>query len=269
LLNGLGVLVLAILLVLALLWLVQRQLIYLPTQEVPAPPRGVEEVTFRTDDGLTLAAWLVPSQTGTERGTVLVFNGNAGNRAHRVPLGTALANQGFSVLLTDYRGYGGNPGSPSEEGLAMDGRAALEYLRSERGVALDRLAYLGESLGAGVAIGLAEEAPPAALVLRSPFASMADIASVHYAWVPASLLLRDRYPNVERIGGLDMPVLVIAGSDDRIVPIGQSRRVYEAAGEPKQLLVIEGARHNDLELLAGAEMISGISEFLLEALGPS
>ena len=264
--NGLAVLVLAILSVLALLWLVQRQLIYLPTQEVPAPPRGVEGVTFRSEDGLALAAWFVPSRTGTERGTVLVFNGNAGNRAHRVPLGMALANEGFSVLLTDYRGYGGNPGSPSEEGLAMDARAALEYLRSERGVALDALAYFGESLGAGVAVGLAVEMSPAGLVLRSPFASLADIASVHYPWVPASLLLRDRFANEERLAALDVPVMVIAGSDDRIVPIEQSSEVFEAAKAPKRMLVIEGARHNDLELLSGAEMVEGISEFLDEAL---
>jgi fermentation-respiration switch protein FrsA (DUF1100 family) len=265
-LIGLGVLVLAIVSVLALLWLVQRQLIYLPTQEVPAPPRGVERVTFRTEDGLTLAAWLMQSRAGTERGTVLVFNGNAGNRAQRVPLGLALANEGFSVLLTDYRGYGANPGSPSEEGLAMDARAALEYLRSERGVAWNRLAFFGESLGAGVAVGLAEEMPPAALVLRSPFASLADIASVHYAWVPASLLLRDRYANAERVAAIDVPVMVIAGSDDRIVPIEQSSEVFEAANAPKRMLVIEGARHNDLELLSGAKMVEGMTEFLDEAL---
>lgn len=265
--EGLGLLLVAVLLMFGLLWLVQRQLIYLPTQEVPAPPRGVEEVSFRTEDGLTLAAWFVPSRTGSERGTVLVLNGNAGNRAHRVPLGIALADEGFSVLLTDYRGYGGNPGSPTEEGLAMDARAALDYLRSEHEMGLGRLTYFGESLGAGVAIGLAEGMPPAALILRSPFASLAAIASVHYRWVPASLLLRDRYPNAERIGGLDSPVLVIAGSEDRIVPTEQSERVFEAATEPKRMLIIEGARHNDLELLNGAEMVGQISEFLGEALG--
>lgn len=265
--DGLGLLVLAILLLIGLLWLFQRRLIYLPIQAVPSPPAGVEEVTYDTEDDLTLTAWFVPSRAQSERGTVVVFNGNAGNRAHRVPLGTALADKGFSVLLTDYRGYGGNPGLPTEEGLAMDARAALEYLRSERRIALDRLAYFGESLGAGVAIGLAEEMPPTGLILRSPFVSLADIARVHYPWVAVSLLLRDRYRNAERIGGLDMPVLVIAGSDDRIVPIEQSRRVYEAATEPKRLLVLEDARHNDLELLAGEEMIGGITRFLTEVLG--
>lgn len=267
--EGLGLLIVAVLLMFGLLWLVQRQLIYLPTREVPAPPQGVEEVTFRTDDGLTLAAWFVPSRTDSERGTVLVFNGNAGNRAHRVPLGIALADEGFSVLLTDYRGYGGNPGSPTEEGLAIDARAALDYLVSVRGLAPDRLVYFGESLGAGVAIGLAEETPPAALVLRSPFASLAAIASVHYRWVPASLLLRDRFANEERVEALDVPVMVIAGSEDRIVPIDQSQTVFEAATEPKRMLIIEGARHNDLELLSGAEMVAEISDFLDEAMGPS
>lgn len=266
-LTGLVLLAVSIILILALLWILQRQLIYLPTQAVAEPGSGVEAVSFETEDGLTLAAWFVPFRGETYRGTMLVFNGNAGNRAHRLPLGAALADEGFSVLLTDYRGYGGNPGSPSEEGLAMDARAALSYVESRLGVPPDRLAYFGESLGAGVAISLARHQPPAALVLRSPFASLADIASVHYRWIPASILLRDRFPNVEAVAGLAVPVMVVAGSEDRIVPIGQSRQIYEAAPDPKRMLVIEGARHNDLELFAGEEMIEGITEFLTETIG--
>jgi uncharacterized protein len=254
----------AIVVIVGLLWIFQRSLIYLPSQAVSPPPPGVEDVTYDTDDGLTLSAWYVPGQA--ERGAVVVFNGNAGNRSHRLPLALALTDHGLSVLLTDYRGYGANPGSPSEEGLTLDARAALKFVEGRVGDA--PLIYFGESLGAGVAVSLATEYPPAALILRSPFASLPDIAAVHYRWLPSSVLLRDRYQNAETIADVRSPVMVIAGSADTIVPEGQSRAVYEAANEPKVLLVIDGAGHNDLVLLDGEDMIEGITEFLDIHIGP-
>lgn len=248
---------------LALLWVFQRSLIYLPSQAVPDPPTGVEEVSFTTDDGLTLRAWFIGSDQS--RGAVVILNGNAGNRSHRLPLGEALAAAGYSVLLADYRGFGGNPGSPTEDGLALDARTALGYLRDR--VGNDPVIYFGESLGAGVAIGLALEQPPDALILRSPFSSLPEIAAVHYWWLPSSLLLRDRYPNLERIGDIESPLLVIVGSEDGIVPPDQSLALYDEANAPKRLLTVDGASHNDVALLDGEEMVSGMVEFLDETLG--
>lgn len=264
--RTIAVLVLVLVAFLALIWLAQRRMIYFPTQAVshPADP-GIEEVSYQTEDGLLLNGWFLPAH-GEPRGTVIVFNGNAGNRSHRLPLGEALSLAGYSVLLGDYRGYGGNPGSPHEEGLAADARAALAYLRSRPDVDRRRVAYFGESLGAAVAARLAGEDPPAALILRSPFMSLADIAAVHYPLIPASLLLRDRYPTVDLIRDLEVPVLVIAGSEDGIVPVEESKAVYEALTEPKRLLVVEGAGHNDFALLAGEEMIREITDFLGKAM---
>lgn len=246
--------------VVALLWALQRQLIYLPSQRMPPPPQGVEEVSFVTEDGFDLSAWFV-RPSADPLATVIVFNGNAGNRSNRLPLGMALAEEGFAVLLVDYRGYGGNPGSPSESGLAADARGAAGYVMS-RGVDQDRIIYFGESLGAGVATGLAAEHPPAALVLRSPFPSLADVARVHYPWLPVSLLLRDRYPVQSQIAPVVSPVMIILGTDDDIVPPELSRVVFEAASETKTLVTIEGAGHNDLELLTGDEMIERVTDFL-------
>lgn len=262
--SGLAWAGLLVAVILTTLWILQRRLIYLPSQMVPdiaSVLPGGEEVSFTTDDGLALNAWWVPPGS-PGRGTILVFNGNAGNRAHRTPLAEPLARRGYGVLLMDYRGYGGNPGRPSEEGLEADARAAVTYLESRPDVDPDRLVYFGESLGAGVALGLADHRPPAAMVLRSPFTSLADVAAVHYPLVPASLLLRDHYPNLDRVGDLETPLLVIAGSADRIIPTRQSREVYEAASEPKQLVVIEGADHNDRELAAGPELIEAVTSFL-------
>lgn len=252
--------------VLALIWTMQRRLIYFPFGGVPSPRAigltDVEPVTFATIDGLSLSGWFFAAPGPSPRVTVLVFNGNAGNRAYRGPLAAALQRRGLQVLLMDYRGYGGNAGAPSQHGLAADARAARMYLAGRPDVDLSRLVYFGESLGTAVAVDLAVAHPPAALVLRSPFTSLADVGRYHYPFLPVRLLLRDRFSAIDQIPGLRVPLLVIAGAQDRIVPIDNSRRLYEAAMAPKTLLVLPDADHNDDELLAGDEMIEGIVRFL-------
>jgi uncharacterized protein len=113
-----------------------------------------------------------------------------------------------------------------------------------------------------VAIELATARPPAALVLRSPFTSLPDAASVHYPFLPTSWLLWDRYPSLDRIAAVEAPTLVVAGTDDEIIPYSQSVRLYEAASGLKELLAVEGARHNDPVLFHGLEMVSGVADFL-------
>lgn len=261
--NWLVPVVVVVLALVALVWVLQRRLIYYPAGALADPtvelPR-VEMVDLRTEDGLTLGAWFMPPQSPSS-GTVIVFNGNAGNRSHRIPLGRALASRGYGVLLVDYRGYGGNPGRPTEAGLAADARAARDFLLTREEVDSSRLAYFGESLGAAVAVGLAIEHVPAALVLRSPFTSLAGIGAVHYPFLPVSLMLLDDYDVVDRIREVEAPLLVIAGSADRIVPPDQTRAVHEAANEPRELVVVEGAGHNDPALLTGEEMIEEMARF--------
>lgn len=246
------------------LWMFQRRLMYFPTQHLGDLPAGVEEVAFSTADHLSLKAWFLPTESQPVA-TVVFFNGNAGNRADRWPLGEALRTNGFSVLLVDYRGYGGNPGSPSETGLDADALAALEYVRSRPDVDADRIVYFGESLGSGVAIRLAVTDPPAALVLRSPFTSMTDVAAVHYSI--ASLLLRDRYPSLEKVPEVEAPVMVVAGSADRIVPVEQSRTLFEATLHTGRYLELPGADHNDWALVAGDQMVGEVVSFLIDTLG--
>ncbi len=247
-------------------WAFQRKLMYFPLHEVPAPQEmglaGAEAIAFDTEDGLPLGAWFVPSPEGGAGVTAIIFNGNAGNRAYRAPLAKQLADRGMATLLFDYRGYGGNPGSPSEDGFARDARAARRYLASRPDVDETRIVYFGESLGAAVALNLALEFPPRALVLRSPFTSMADVGAHHYPFLPVRWLLRDRFPSLDRIRRLRCPVLVIAAEADSIVPSEQSLRLYEAAPDPKRLLVLRGTDHNDYELLAGSRMIAAIAEFV-------
>lgn len=150
-----------------------------------------------------------------------------------------------------------------------DARAARGYLTSRHDVDPGRLVYYGESLGAAVALGLALEAPPAALILRSPFTSLPDVASLHYPHLPVRLLLRDRYPSIERVGRIGAPVLVIAAGKDEIVPPHHSRRLYEAAGEPKRLAVIPDVGHNDREMLDGATLVGEVVGFVRESVDPT
>lgn len=244
------------------LWLLQRRLIFLPDTAHPGPAAqtipGAQDVTLHTADGLALTAWLVPP-TGPDRDlTVLVAGGNAGNRAGRVPVARALSARGFTVLLMDYRGYGGNPGSPSETGLAMDVRAAYRHLVEEAEVSPDRLIYFGESLGCGVVTGLAVEHPPAGLLLRSPFTDLAATAAEHYPFLPVRLMLRDRFPVAEHVTRIAVPTAVVYGTEDSIVPVEQSLAVAKAAAGAVEITPVEGADHNDAVLFEGHEVMAAV-----------
>jgi fermentation-respiration switch protein FrsA (DUF1100 family) len=255
-----------VLVFLVVLWLAQRSLIYFPHGQVPAPTAvgltTAEIASFTTDDHLDLEAWFVPAREPSADRTIVVFNGNAGSRAHRGILAASFAERGFATLLVDYRGYGGNPGLPSERGLYRDARAALKYLAARGDVNMARIVYFGESLGAAVAVELASEFQPSALILRSPFSSMTRIGAHHYPLLPVRHFLRDRYPSIDRIGRIRCPLLVIAGDDDRIVPLEDTQRLFDAAHEPKQLVVIEGADHNDEQLMWGPRVLAAIARFL-------
>lgn len=247
---------------LILLWTWQRRLIYFPSPgPVPAAAGAIvnaREVTLETRDGLELGAWFVPAREPNGGETVLVANGNAGDRSLRAPLANALAGEGLSVLLFDYRGYGGNPGTPSEAGLALDARAARTFLVEEEGVASDRIIYFGESLGAAVVTELATEHPPAGLLLRSPFTDLAAVGREHYPFLPVGLLLRDRFPLVGNLEKLNVPTTVVYGTEDSIVPPEQSRAVARSVPLLAQSVEVEGAGHNDFSLLAGDELIAAV-----------
>jgi uncharacterized protein len=259
-LVGAGIVVLVLALLTGLLWVFQRSLIYLPdSAPVPAASTalpGARDVVLTTADGLDLGGWFLPADDGAP--AVLVANGNAGNRAARAPLAAALHEAGLSVLLFDYRGYGGNPGSPSEDGLALDVRAARDFLIEDADVAAERLVYVGESLGAAVVTELATEHPPAGMVLRSPFPDLASVAAVHYPVLPVRALLRDHFPVAAQLAQVEAPTTVVYGSADSIVPPRQSRAVADAAGRLHRLVEVAGADHNDQVLLDGEQLVDAV-----------
>src|SRR5262252_4137354 len=235
-------------LLLTLLWVFQRQLIYFPGSaragRAGEVMPGGRDVTLKTSDRLELGAWFFPAEKAGRGVTVLVANGNAGDRSLRAPLAVALARAGLSVLLFDYRGFGGNPGTPTEEGLGRDARAAHRFLVDEAGVRPDRLIYYGESLGAAVVTRLATELAPGGLVLRSPFVDLASVGRVHYPFLPVRALLKDNYPVAEHLTLVAVRVTVIYGIHDSVVPPEQSRAVAAAASDLVRTVEI-AADHND------------------------
>jgi uncharacterized protein len=234
----------------AILWAMQRQLIYFPDEHVVPPAdevlQGARDVTLHTEDGLQLGAWFLPARAGAPSTpmAVLVAPGNGGNRQGRAGLAHELSNRGLAVLLLDYRGYGGNPGSPSEGGLVSDALAATDALQA-MGYPATRTIYFGESLGAGVVAALQARRPPAGLVLRSPFTELADVGAHHYPFLPVRTLLRDRFPVVEHLSSSLVPTSVIYAARDSVVPSALSARVADSARVLFERRVIRGVDHND------------------------
>ena len=250
------------------LYVFQRNIMYFPNTSVPSPVHsGVPEmqpVTLETEDGLNLLAWY---RAVEGQPVVVYFHGNAGNIGARGFKVRPYLDAGFGVLLVSYRGYGGNRGSPTEEGLYADGRAALDFLKAQ-GVAPGRTVLYGESLGTGVAVQLASELAPenpvAALVLEAPLTSMGDVAAHHYPVVPARWLVKDRFDSAAKIGGVKTPVLIIHGDRDRTIPVKFGKMLFEAAVEPKEGRWLEGGDHNDLYDFGAAQIVV---EFLQRRLG--
>lgn len=252
------------------LYAAQRSLIYFPDRSAAPPAAQVlergEDITLTTTDGLDLGAYLAhPAPELARDLAVLVAPGNAGHRGQRVSLVTELTERGFTVLLLDYRGYGGNPGSPDEEGVHRDAVAAVEFLM-QSGFELDRIIYFGESLGSGVVSGLLADYPPGGVVLRSPFTDLPAMAGQVVPVIPVGWLVRDQYPVAEQVGATSVPVAVIRGTADEVVPTEQSALVAAAATTLVEELVLTGARHND-PVMFGPEVAEVVSR-LADTIAP-
>lgn len=216
----------------------------------------MREEGIHTKDGLALTAWYAPAKPG--RRTIVYIHGNAGHLGDRHDRVQPYLERGFGMLLVGYRGYGGNPGQPTEAGLYIDGRAHLDWLMRQ-GVREDQVVLYGESLGAAVATQLATERKAAALVLEAPFASVLLSARARYPMFAFDWLVKDKFANIEKIDKINMPLFVIHGARDRVTSQRFGRMVFERAREPKAASWPAGASHNDL-LQFG--MIEAVTRFL-------
>ncbi len=234
--------------VIGLLFLFQRRLIYVPDRTRPDPARhGVADmtpVTLTTEDGLELLAWWRPP-ADAEAPVMTYFHGNAGHLGFRGEKVRPYLDDGWGVLLPAWRGYSGNPGRPTEQGLYADGRAALAFVAAQ-GVTGDRLVLYGESLGSGVAVEMALHQEHRAVALEAPFSSIADVAARMFPFAPVRMLVRDRFDSVAKIARISTPVLVVHGERDTTIPVALGRRLFDAASPPKSAYFVPRAGHNDL-----------------------
>lgn len=238
------------------LYLFQRPIIFPAPSTIAALPPGFEQVALHTADGLTLRA---AYRAGTgDRPTVVFFHGNGDSWDGASAATAAFARGGHGVLLPEYRGYGGNPGTPSEAGLYADGRAALAFL-AQRGVVDESVVLIGNSLGSGVATQLATEMRPRALVLVSGFTSLPDVAAAKVPWLPVRLLVRDRFDNLAKIGGVAAPVLLLHGARDGVIPFAHGGPLADAAPDGTFI----ASPHAGHELAYTAEAQLAIREWLV------
>jgi hypothetical protein len=220
---------------------------------------GLKDCWIITDDNVKIHGWFAPSDSAIA--TLVISHGNAGNISHRIDLIRRLQTTGFNVLMYDYRGYGRSEGSPSEEGLYSDGRAAFDHALKLPGVRPDRVILWGTSLGGPVAVDVAVNRRPAGVILESTFSSAKDVARSAYPFLPVAYVLRSKYDAIDKIGRIGVPLFQMHGDRDGIIPFKLGKRLFEAANEPKEFYVIEGADHNDTYFVGGQEYLDKVKAF--------
>jgi hypothetical protein len=245
------------------LFFFQARLIYFPRRELAGTPADAglayEEVYLTTTDGVAIHGWFVPAKD--QKGVLLYFHGNGGNISHRIEALRQFNRLGLTTLIIDYRGYGKSGGETSEEGTYLDAEAAWAELVSRRNIKPEQIILLGRSLGGAIAAHLATRISPRSIILESTFTSIPDRGSEIYPYFPVRLLSRFHYDTLRRIPSIGRPLLVVHSTDDEIVPFNHGQRLFDAALEPKELLVISGG-HNDAFVVSAERYERGLSEFL-------
>ena len=234
----------------------QRRLMYFPDTARVAPASvdlfDVEERVLETPDGAHVIAWWGRAEPGQP--TLLYFHGNAGSLATRSERIRKYMAHGLGVFMVTYRGYGGSTGAPSEQANVADAKLAYDTL-VRGGVDPADIILYGESLGSGIAVQVAAERRVGGLVLDAPFTSMVDLAVLHYPFIPARSLLRDRYETLSHIGSVAAPLLILHGEGDEIIPAAMGLRVYEAARVAKKIVTFPGAGHSDHHLFGSYDAL--------------
>lgn len=227
--------------------LLHRYFIYIPDRTRVRPKDaglpGAEEVALKAADGTKLIAWYQPARGA--KPTLLYFTGNSGNVAKRAGKIRTIAADGYGVFMLNYRRYGGSEGRPTEARIAADAVSAYDTLRG-LGVAPHDIVAYGESLGTAVATRLALQRQVEALVLEAPFTSILAVAKMLWKYFPLDLIMADQYRTIDMIGKVTAPLFIVHGGRDSIIPLDHARHVFHAANEPKKLVVVPQADHNDL-----------------------
>jgi alpha-beta hydrolase superfamily lysophospholipase len=261
-----GFLILVYLVAMALFSSLERRLIFYPdhpTRKIVETPDeyglSFEEVRFAAADGTQLFGWFIPADN--PRGTLLFCHGNAGNISHRRESIKVFNGLRLNIFVFDYRGYGESSGSISEEGTYRDVEAAWDHIVSEKDIPGSEIIVFGRSLGGAIAAWVAQDRDAKALIIESAFTSIPDIGASLYPFLPVRRLARYRYATVEYLENVRCPVLVIYSIDDEMIPSEHARRLFDAAGEPKEMLQLRGT-HNETIFESGYRYENGLNAFI-------
>lgn len=231
------------LLLAAMLYFMQRRLVFYPTKEIFATPLNFgipfEDVYLETADGVRINAWFIPAENA--ECTALFCHGNGGCLAHRVETIELYHKLGVNFFVFDYRGYGLSGGEPSENGLYLDSEAAWQFLVNEKRIPPDKIVIIGRSLGGAAASRLAAEKHPRRLICESAFVSIRETGSDRYPYFPVKLLSRYNFPTGEFLKQVKCPALIIHSRDDKVVRFSHGRKLFAIAGGPKTFLELTGA----------------------------
>lgn len=252
--RGAKIVAVAYVIILVLMMLFEEKLIFIPSKypdgDWNAAGLPVEDAEFTDADGTKLHGWFVPhdARVGEKpRAVVLIAHGNAGNLTYRTHLLRSFRRAGAASMVFDYRGYGKSEGSPSEEGILADARAARAWLAQRTGVKESAIVLCGESLGGGVAVDLAANDGAAGLILLSTFTSLPDVAARVYPWAPVRWLMRTRLDSLAKIPRYRGPLLQLHGDRDEIIPFDLAQRLFAAAPDAqKRFVTLRGATHNTI-----------------------
>jgi len=240
----------------ATLGIMQKHLMYFPDPAKFEPSewalKELQPLTVTTDDGLEITHWYAAPRK-PDKFTIVFLQGNAGHLGYRNYKVRPWLDAGYGVLMIGYRGFG-NPGTPSEEGLYSDARSAVEALHA-KGVPDKAIVFYGESLGTGVAVQMATEFEAAALILESPYTSLPDVGADRYPLVPVRLMMTDHYNSLEKIKNVHMPLLLMHGEADQVVPVKFGKALFAAANDPKQAEFVPEAGHNNVYSLRIQQLV--------------
>ncbi|MEX2185565.1 MAG: alpha/beta hydrolase [Pirellulales bacterium] len=268
--RGVRIVALAYAIILVLMMVFEERLIFIPSKypegDWDTPGLPVEDAEFASSDGTQLHGWFLPHNSAKRekpRAVVLIAHGNAGNITNRAHLLASMRAAGAASMVFDYRGYGKSEGTPSEEGVLADARAARAWLAGRTGVAESAIVMMGESLGGGVAVDLAANDGAAGLILLSTFTSLPDVAARVYPWAPVRLLMRTRLNSLAIIPRYAGPVLQLHGDRDEIVPIDLAQRLFDAVPDAgKRFVTLRGGSHNAIPLRPFEDAVKAFFERL-------
>jgi len=226
--------VLAYSLVLVSTYIFQRNLLYHPSENNYFGDKivvSIEKVKIKTKDNIELLSWYHNKNLNNYK-TILFLHGNAGSLENRIHKINHFKDVKVNFLIVAWRGFSGNKGKPTEEGLYEDARSAIRWLKS-KGVKENNIIIYGESLGTGVATEIAQNKNFAGIILESPFTSMVDAGKNKYPYLPVRLLLKDKYESNKKLKNINIPILIMHGKVDNIVPFNMGKKMYELANNPK------------------------------------